>query len=435
MPKFVAIFLAAGLAVAAYANNLREQGVEIHATGLWGVAGESFTVEARAKSSDGDDLSQFHWCLCDASGAVVLSWKHPVAGRAKRLKVNLAAGTYRLRATDGTRFRGDVPVRVFPRENRYASALPPVEIHEPPDPDTPSGLVRFWRDVRRKEFSQEPERQRTPRRIMARLCAAYPERVDDLADLVDRMVADMKAVGENALACPADWDGAPDHLGAWYARFDVEGLKVFPMLELGADAFSSRATRHELHRRIERLADIGLRHKSFGGICIRIARQDMLDAKERARMKETLPERALWVVDDADLAELTNPLRAGDAAALAVRGEIGRTARSGTRTLFIQAFRTLPAVVFSDEGTPRTDGVRLRQATYEGMSWFYVVNTGTAPARVNLEVPARTRDLAKDARVGGLFGPETLDLALGPFEMRAYAAPESNGKCKMENGK
>ena len=121
--------------------------------------------------------------------------------------------------------------------------------------------------------------------------------------------------------------------------------------------------------------------------------------------------------------------------ALAVRGEFGRAARSGARTSFIQVFRTLPAVMFSDEGTPRTDGVRLRQATYEGMNWFYVVNTGASPARVKLEVPARTRDLAKDARVGGLFGAETLDLALDPFEMRAYAAPEANGKCKMENGK
>ena len=436
MPKFVAIFLAAGLTVAAYANNLREPEVEIHATGLWGVAGESFTVEAKAKSLDDEDLSQFHWCLCDASGAVVLSWKkHSVTGRAKRLKANLSAGSYRLRTTDGTRFRGDVPVRVFPSDNRYAHTLPPIEIHELPDPETPSGPVRFWRDVRRKEFSQAPGHLRTQRRIVARLCAAYPERVDDLADLVDRMVTDMKAVGENALVCPADWDGAPDHLGAWYARFDVEGLKVFPMLELDADAASSRTARHELHRRIDRLADVGMRHKSFGGICIRVARKDMLDAKERARMKEALAERALWVVDDADLAELTNPLRTEDAMALAARGEFGRAARSGARTSFIQVFRTLPAVMFSDDGTPRTDGVRLRQATYEGMNWFYVVNTGSVPARVKLEVPARTRDLAKDARVGGLFGAETLDLALDPFEMRAYAAPEANGKCKMENGK
>ena len=152
-------------------------------------------------------------------------------------------------------------------------------------------------------------------------------------------------------------------------------------------------------------------------------------------MKEALAERALWVVDDADLAELTNPLRAGDAMALAARGEFGRTARTGARTSFIQAFRTLPAVMFSDDGTPRTDGVRLRKATYEGMSWFYVVNTGAVPVRVRLEVPARTRDLAKDARVGGIFGAEVLVFTLGPGEMRAYAAPEADVKCKMDSGK
>ena len=432
MSKITAIFFAAGLAVAASANSLRGQEIKIHATGLWGVAGESFTVEAKAESPDGGDLSQFHWCLCDASGAVVLSWKKSVAGRDAHVKVNLPAGAYRLRATDGTQFRGDVPVRVLPRENPYARTLPPVEILEPPDPKTPIGPVRFWRDLRRREFSQEPERQRTPRRIVARLCAAYPERVDDLADLVDRTAAGMKADGENALACPAEWNGAPDHLSAWYVRFDVEGLKVFPMIELGADTDSSRSTRHELHRRIGRIADVGKRHESFGGICIRVARPDMLDAPARARLQQALPkDRVLWVVDDAALAELTNPLQTGDAAALSVRGEFGSAARPGARLSFIQAFRTLPAVMFSDANAPKTGAVRLRQATYEGMNWFYVINAGAAPARVKLEVPARTRDLVEDTRVGGLFGTETLDLALGPYEMRAYAAPEAKGKGKL----
>ena len=431
MSKITAIFFAAGLAVAAFANAPHEQGIEIHATGLWGVAGESFTVEAKAKSLDGGDLTKFHWCLCDMSGAVVLSWKKSVARHTGRLKVNLPAGAYRLRATDGTQFCGDVPVRVLPRENPYVRTLPSLEIHEPPDPEIPSGPVRFWRDLRRREFSQAPERQRTPRRIVARLCAAYPGRVDDLADLVDRTAAGMKADGENALVCPAEWDGAPDHLGAWYARFDAEGLKVFPMLKLGADAISSRSARHELHRRIGRIADVGKRHKSFGGICIRVASQDMLDEEARARIKQALSECTLWVVDDAALAELTKPLHAGDAAALVVCGEFGSAARPGARTSFIRAFRTLPAVTFSDESTPRPNGVRLRQATYEGKNWFYVINTGTTSARVKLEVPARTRDLAEDARVGGLFGAETLDLTLGPYEMRAYAVPESKGKGRL----
>ena len=242
----------------------------------------------------------------------------------------------------------------------------------------------------------------------------------------------MKADGENALVCPAEWNGAPDHLGAWYARFDAEGLKVFPMLKLDADAVSSRSARHELHRRIDRLADAGKRHESFGGICIRVAHQDKFDDKERARMQQALPEgRVLWVIEDADLAELTKPLHTGDAAALAVCGEFGSAARPGARTSFIQTFRTLPAVTFSDENTPKTGTVRLRQATYEGMNWFYVINTGTTPARVKLEVPARTRDLVEDARVGGLFGAETLDLTLGPYEMRAYAVPESKGKGRL----
>ena len=430
MSKIVSIFLAAGIAVA----TLAEGTVEIRATGLWGVAGESFTIEAKAKSSDGGDLSRFRWCLCDASGSVVLSWKRSVSGRAAHLKVNLPAGVYRLRAMDGAQFCGDVPVRVMPRENKYARILPPAEIHEPPDPETPSGPVRLWRDLRRKEFSQAPVSQQTPRRIVARLCTAYPERVDDLAELVDRTASDMKSVGENALACPVEWDGAPDHLGAWYVRFDAEGLKVFPMLELGADAVSSRSARHELQRRIDGLVDSGMRHKSFGGICIRVARQDMLDAPTRARLAHALSKpRTLWVVDDADLAELTNPLRAGDAAALAARGAFGSAARRGARISFIQAFRTLPAVTFNDADTPRADALRLRQATYEGMNWFYAVNTGATPARVKLEVPARTRDLAKDTRVGGLFGAETLDLVLGPFEMRAYATPESKGTCKVKN--
>ena len=433
MSKIFAICLAAGIAAAA----LAEGTVEIRATGLWSVAGETFTIEAKATSPDDSNLADFHWCLCDASGSVVMSWKkRSVVGKAKRLKANLPAGTYRLRATDGTRFCGDMPVRVLPRENPYARTLPPVEIHEPPDPETPSGPVRFWRDLQRKEFSQAPEQQRTPRRVVARLCAAYPDHVDNFADLVDRTAAGMKSVGENALVCPAKWDGVPDHLSAWYARFDVEDLKVFPMLELGADAASSRSARHELQRRIDGLVGVGKLHTSFGGICIRVAHKDAIDAKELAQMKQALSEHhTLWVVDDSDLAELANPLRAGDAVSLAARGDFGNGARSGVHTSFIQAFRALPAVMFNDEGTPSADGVHLRQATYEGKSWFYVVNTGTSSARVKLEVPARTRDLAKDTRVGGLFGAETLAFTLGPGEMRAYAAPEANGKCKLENGK
>ena len=100
----------------------REKVIEITATGVWAVAGEDAVVAAKATSPAGCDLSKLHWCLCDASGAVVTSWKQSVAGHAKSLKFNLPAGAYRLRATDGTSFCGDVPVNVFRRDNPYELA-------------------------------------------------------------------------------------------------------------------------------------------------------------------------------------------------------------------------------------------------------------------------------------------------------------------------
>ena len=80
--------------------------------------------------------------------------------------------------------------------------------------------------------------------------------------------------------------------------------------------------------------------------------------------------------------------------------------------------------MFDDVGEATPDGVRLRQKTYEGVSWFYVVNTEAKPVRVTLEVPKRTRDLVRDERVGGLMGASTLDLVLQPYELRSYSAPE-----------
>ena len=91
---------------------------------------------------------------------------------------------------------------------------------------------------------------------------------------------------------------------------------------------------------------------------------------------------------------------------------------------YVQAFRALPAVVFDDVGAATPDGVRLRQKTYEGASWFYVVNTESKPVRVTLEVPKRARDLVRDERVGGLMGSAMLELVLKPYELRAYVASE-----------
>ncbi len=402
----------------------RETVLEIKAAGTWAVAGSTFDVEVKASSPADCDISGLRWCICDASGKVVSKWDKSITDitREKRLKVLLQAGEYRLRATDGTWFYGDVPIRVMPRENRHARAV--VAVHEPADPKPESGPKRFWRDMRRGEFSQAEELSTTPRRIVARFCDSYPEKVEDLPDLIDRTAAHMKSAGENALACPAEWFGMPNFLSAWYAKFEVEGLVLFPTVDLGKELPADKSAMRELQRRVDRLVDAGMRHGSFGGICIHVPRHEMLSAEDRKRLGHALSgRRTLWVVDDADLADFTRPIRAGDSVALAARGDFANVSAPGSRVPFIQSFRTLPAVKFDDlKGA--AGSIRVRHATYNGASWFYVFNAGSVPTRVKMELPARTRDLAKDERVGDLFGTSVRDITLLPGDFRAFSSPE-----------
>lgn len=404
MSRRANIIIVAVLAAIHYAANAAE--VEIRAVGTWAVDGVTALVKVKASSLVGGDLSGMHWCVCNAAGKVVLDWKRPHGGitRTAQLKINLPPGEYSLRATDGTQFCGNVPVRVLPSGNRHARAV--VAIREPPDPAAESGAKRFWRDMMRGEFSQAETLPRTPRRIVARFCAAFPDRIDDLGDFIERIAADMKSAGENALICPAEWNAVPDHLSALCAKFDEEGLMVFPSVDRGRG----------LQRKVDAIVDAGAQHRSFGGICVRVNRHDAVDANERKRLERDLPSaRMLWVLSDADLEYMAHPLLAGDAVALAVADK--------APVQFVQAFRALPAVAFADIGGQ--DGkVRLRHAEYNGTSWFYVFNSGTDTVRVNMEMPIRARDLARDERVGSLFGASKCEFILAPGELRSFSAPE-----------
>ena len=393
-------------ALAIVHQTARAAKVEICAEGTWAVGGVTSVVKVKASNPEGSDLSKMHWCVCDATGKIVLDWKRPHGGITKtaQLKINLPSGEYALRATDGSQFSGNVPIRILPPGNRHARAV--AEIHEPPDPAAESGAKRFWRDMIRGEFSQAVAAAKTPRRIVARFCAAFPDRVDDLGDFIERIAADMKCAGENALACPAEWNAVTDHLSAWYAKFDEEGLIVFPAVDYGRG----------LKRKIDAIVDAGSTHRSFGGVCVRVRRHDTIDVDERKRLERDLPApRMLWVLPDADLKDITHPLLAGDAVALA--------ATDKTSIPFIQAFRALPAVSFMDIGDP-SGRVRLRHAEYNGASWFYVFNSGTDTVRVQMEMPSRARDLVRDKRVGGLFGTSRCEFTLAPGDLRSFSAPE-----------
>lgn len=417
-----------------------EDDVEIRATGVWAVAGENNVIEAKATSPEGDDLSGFHWCLCDASGAVVMSWKSSVSGRTKRLKMNMPEGAYRLRATDGTHFCGDVPVNVLRRDNLRTrdATLSPVVIHEPPDRRQESGARRFWRDLNQMELSHPDTSLHTPRRSVVRFCEASEVGLgavapDKLADLIDSMSARMKHVGENVLACPGTGYDTHDILSAWYAKFDCEGLSICPVLVLEAPADSHKRhseDRRRLEHLVNDLVDQGASHRSFKGVCLDLTRcggpETNLCARIARKLVERRPDLVLWQLpgrkDENVLRNIVAPLQGGDVQCVFKAG--GNGATDGAVVSFAQAFRALPAVAFDDVGAVPSDGVRLRQKGYGDKSWFYVVNTAAAPVRVKLEVPARTRDLVADERVGGLLGASTLELVLKPCELRSYAAPE-----------
>ena len=71
----------------------------------------------------------------------------------------------------------------------------------------------------------------------------------------------------------------------------------------------------------------------------------------------------------------------------------------------------------SDVGPVRTDAVRLRHATFNGRSYFYLVNAGETPQTVMPEVPPGTRELVSGAAISS--GSVTLQA----YELRSYACP------------
>lgn len=126
------------------------------------------------------------------------------------------------------------------------------------------------------------------------------------------------------------------------------------------------------------------------------------------------------------LRHFVEPLRYGDVLGLSKGGFlIGTYGMEDVLVPFIQAFRALPAVVMDDVPCG-VDDVRVRQCTFNGQSYFYVVNTGATPRAVTLAFPAKTEDLVSGETFGGgLFGGATTqELKLGPYELRSYAAPE-----------
>jgi hypothetical protein len=86
---------------------------------------------------------------------------------------------------------------------------------------------------------------------------------------------------------------------------------------------------------------------------------------------------------------------------------------------FAAAYRALPAVVMKEIG--RKGNVVLRQADYDGKSYFYLVNTNYAQADVVLSVPDGTRNLLTDTSLSG-----EVKLTLAPYQLVSFSAPAGN---------
>ncbi len=128
------------------------------------------------------------------------------------------------------------------------------------------------------------------------------------------------------------------------------------------------------------------------------------------------------------LRHFVEPLRFGDVLGVSKGGFlIGTYGMEEELVPFLQAFRALPAVVMRDVAA--IGDVRVRQGAFDGLTYFYVVNTGLRPARVTLAFPAKTRNLVTgEVFKGGILGlkGETRTLDLAPYELRSFAAPKGN---------
>ena len=124
------------------------------------------------------------------------------------------------------------------------------------------------------------------------------------------------------------------------------------------------------------------------------------------------------------LRHFVEPFRHGDVLGVSKGGFlVGTYGMEAQLVPFARAFRALPAVVMTDIETAHP-AVRVRWCTFQGRSWFYVVNTDFRPASILCDMPKGTVDLVSGEKSGGLFGgAETMRLDLGPYAFRSFSAP------------
>ncbi len=102
-------------------------------------ADRTTTLEVKTANPAHLDLSALKYCLHTKDGKPIVTFRQKVEAGTTKLRVNLPAGRYVLRTTDGDWFYGCAPFTVRPETE---APPPPPQIAKPL-----SGIKRFWRDV------------------------------------------------------------------------------------------------------------------------------------------------------------------------------------------------------------------------------------------------------------------------------------------------
>ena len=134
------------------------------------------------------------------------------------------------------------------------------------------------------------------------------------------------------------------------------------------------------------------------------------------------------------LAHFAAPLAFGDVLGMSKGGFlIGTYGMEDELREFMAAFRALPAVVMADVA-PAKGGVVMRQADFDGKSYFYLCNTTGEPQQVDVSLPADAEELvgagspvadASHSDDSSVSARPRADVTwtLKPYELRSFAAP------------
>ena len=120
------------------------------------------------------------------------------------------------------------------------------------------------------------------------------------------------------------------------------------------------------------------------------------------------------------------PLRYGDVLGITKGGFlIGTYGIEDVITPWLQAFRALPPVKMTDVPSPG-ENIVMRRADWRGRTYFYLVNVSEKPAEAVVSFPAGAVDLVSGWRPSG-GGAAKVRVALGPWELRSFAAQAASG--------